>query len=242
MLSERGASGETAQGAMLGGLSPLRFRCASETAAEELRQAILSGTLKPGDRLIEQKLAATLGIGQPTLREALKELEHEGFVRKVPKKGTCVTKLSDEDICRIFEVRMALEALAVQKAAPNVTEAAATELEEIVKAMESAASKFDLAAYHKSDMAFHRNLWHLSGNDYLRLALDPIVVRLFAFSLLRRKPGATKEFQAAIEEHRQILEGLRTRNPDVARRAFVESTLRFWREHHRVDIAETNLV
>src|SRR5213596_3845345 len=88
------------------GLRRLRSRSIPEEAAQLLRDAIIAGQLKPGERLVEQKLAGSLGIGQPTLREALKELEFQGFVRKAPKKGTYVTKVTLDDFRKIQEVRM----------------------------------------------------------------------------------------------------------------------------------------
>src|SRR5881296_1234514 len=125
-------------------LTPMRFPSLPEAVAEKLREAVLAGQLKPGERLVEQKLAASLGIGQPTLREALKELEFQGFVRKSPKKGTYVTQLTKEDFRQILEVRMTLEVLAIEHAARNMSKEAGQELEEIVRRMESSAQKFDL--------------------------------------------------------------------------------------------------
>ena len=99
-------------------IEAVHVRSLAEAAAQSLREAIIAGKLKPGERLIEQKLASQLGIGQPTLREALKELEYQGFVRKLANKGrTFVTKLSTEDISKIHQVRMVLEVLAVDLAA-----------------------------------------------------------------------------------------------------------------------------
>ena len=220
------------------GLRRLRSRSMPEEAAELLREAIIAGQLKPGERLIEQKLAASLGIGQPTLREALKELEYQGFARKSPKKGTYVTQLSQEDFRQILEVRMALEVLAIERAARKMTKAAAKELQENVTAMEAAARKFDLSAFHKSDLAFHRRIWTMTGNKYLEVALERVAFGLFAFVLLQREPGSSNEFLASAEQHRQILAGLRTGNPVGARKAFVQSTLKFWRENHQVNLGE----
>ena len=218
------------------GLGRLRFQSVPEAVAQELRDAIIGGKLKPGERLIEQKLASSLGVGQPTLREALKELEYQGFVRKSPKKGTYVTLLSQKDFRNILEVRMALEIFAVEKAARNMTEAAAEEMEKIVKAMESAARTFDLATFHKSDLAFHRKLWELTANPYLGIALERVCFGLFAFVLLQRDPDATNEFVASARQHVQILAGLRTGDPKRAREAFIQSTLKFWNEYHQVSL------
>src|SRR5881397_2956437 len=112
------------------GIEAIQVQSLAEAAAQTLRDAIVTGKLRPGDRLVEQHLAAQLTIGQPTLREALKELEYQGFVRKVANKGrTFVTKLSTEDIRKIHQVRMVLEVLAVDLAAAHIGEAALAELE-----------------------------------------------------------------------------------------------------------------
>src|SRR6059036_969333 len=126
-------------------IEAVHVRSLAEAAAQSLREAIIAGKLKPVERLIEQKLAASLGIGQPTLREALKELEYQGFVRKSPKKGTYITQLTKEDFRQILEVRMTLEVLAIEHAARNMRKEVAQELEEIVRGMESSAQKFDLS-------------------------------------------------------------------------------------------------
>jgi DNA-binding GntR family transcriptional regulator len=228
----------TAEMALGHGLRRLRSRSIPEEVAQLLRDAIIAGQLKPGERLIEQKLAASLDIGQPTLREALKELEYQGFVRKSPKKGTYVTQLSKEDFRQILEVRMALEVLAIERAAGNMTETAAQELEERVKAMESAAQKFDLSAFHNSDIAFHRKVWALTGNPYLGIALERVAFGLFAFVLLQKQQNSSQEFLASAEQHKQILAGLRSRNSIQAREAFVRSTLKFWNEYHQVNFGE----
>lgn len=69
----------------IGELRRIDVRSAADAAGDMLRKAIISGALSPGERLVEQRLASKLGIGQPTLREALKELEYQGFVRNTPK-------------------------------------------------------------------------------------------------------------------------------------------------------------
>ena len=220
-------------------LTQVRFPSLPEAVAEKLREAVLAGQLKPGERLLEQKLAAGFGIGQPTLREALKELEFQGFVRKSPKKGTYVTELTTEDFRKIQEVRMALEEVAIEKAARSMTDEAVRDLEKLVSTMRTAAQKFDLATFHKSDLAFHRIVWDLTGNEYLGLALERVAFGLFAFVLLQRDPSASNEFIASAEQHAQIVAGLCTRDPKRAREAFVKSTTKFWNHYHRVNIERT---
>src|SRR2546426_10973991 len=125
------------------GIGAVQFQSLAEAAAQTLRDAIISGKLKPGERLVEQKLAAQLVIGQTTLREALKELEYQGFVRKVANKGTYVTKLSKEDFYKIHQVRMVLETLALEQAAPNINPQVVSQLETMVDSMDRSARKLD---------------------------------------------------------------------------------------------------
>ena len=214
---------------------PLAVRSTVEAAAEWLRDSIMRGDLKPGERLVEHKLAATLGIGQPTLREALKELELLGFVRKIPKKGTRVTKLTKDDFRDILEVRMALESVAIERAAVRMDSNQLAALRACVDGMEVAAGRFDLAEFHRHDVEFHRILWEAADNGYLSLALERTAFGLFAFVLLQRQPEAATEFLSAVKQHRRMLQGLKSGDPEEARRAFVESTLEFWNESHDLE-------
>lgn len=215
---------------------PIRFQSRPEAVAAQLRHAILTGGLKPGDRLVEQKLAARFGIGQPTLREALKDLELEGFVRKTSKRHTLVTRLTKEDYRQILEVRLALEALAIDRAARRLTGEATRDLEKCVEAMEAAAGRVDLAAFHQNDLDFHRRLWELAGNQHLALALERVAFGLFAFVLVERNGDDGAEFRASALQHKGILKGLCSGDPKVARAAFLEETIRFWREYHEVEV------
>jgi DNA-binding GntR family transcriptional regulator len=213
------------------GIEAVQVQSLAEAAAQTLRDAIVTGKLRPGDRLVEQHLAAQLTIGQPTLREALKELEYQGFVRKVANKGTYVTNLSKEDFHKIHQVRMVLETLAVEQAAPNISPQVVSLLETMVDSMDRSTRKLDRIAFHKADLQFHRTIWRLSGNEYLSTALDRVIFSLFAFVLRAQEQ---RDFLAAVRQHREIVEGLGTRDPVRARDAFVRTTNRFWEDYHQV--------
>jgi DNA-binding GntR family transcriptional regulator len=85
------------------------------------KEAILSGVIQPGEAIVESKVAQQLGAGVPLVREALIELEHQGYVQKVPYKGTTVTKLEPREVEKIFRLRTELESLAIEWARKNVT-------------------------------------------------------------------------------------------------------------------------
>jgi DNA-binding GntR family transcriptional regulator len=204
-----------------------------EVIASRLRDAIFAGGIAPGERLIEQKLAALFSVGQPTVREALRELEIQGFVRKRGNRGTYVTRFSAEDIRQRHEVRMALEAMAVEKAARNITAQDAAQLEALQSQMEAMAKRFDRASFHRLDMAFHRKIWQCANNEYLALMLERVTFSLFAFQLVERKPGDPVMRHVA-EQHRQILDALLTRDPAAAEEGFRRATEGFWRRHQHV--------
>lgn len=206
---------------------------AVQAAAQSVRDAIISGTLQPGARLVERDLADALGIGQPTLREALKELEYQGLVRKIPRKGTYVSSFTREGVRNIMMVRMVLEALAMQLAARNMTPKTELKLSALVDQMAAGADNSDLVRFHDADVAFHREIWRLAGNEYLFTSLEAIVFRQLVLGVQHHSRG---RFLAAVKQHREILKGLCSGNPDKARMTFISETLAFWNDHEQLDL------
>jgi len=178
-----------------------------------LREAILAGKINPGEAIVENKVAQQLGVGQPLVREALIELEHQGLVQRIPYRGTYVTKLGRKDVEDIFRIRIELEALAGQWAKENATAANIASLRETVEEMRVAAERLDLDQFYKSDLVLHRKLWEMSGNQYLVEALERVVVPLFAFFVMK----GTREHQTYVESadiHEKIINALETQDAD----------------------------
>jgi len=223
----------------------LNIQTAPQAAAQAIRESIITGELRGGDRLIEQKWAARLGIGQPTLREALHELEHQGLLQKIPQRGTYVARLSPEDFRLIQEVRIPLEAIAIGRAAENFTPEADKELTALVGAMAGAGvSKSEVQQFHESDVAFHRTIWDLAKNKYLRDTLETLTFRLFVFSIVDRWPGNPKamgERIAAAQEHHMILEGLRSGDKQIAQKAFIKQSLQYWNTQYGLGLSEQDM-
>ncbi len=171
------------------------------------KEAILSGVIQSGETIVESKIAQQLGAGIPLVREALIELEHQGYVQKVPYKGTTVTKLERREVEKIFRLRAELESLAIEWASENVTPEDIEELRGITIKMKEGAQAHDLDQFYQSDLAFHRKLWEMSGNEYLVEGLERIVPPLFAFFLMKdRRPGESYLLSAA--QHEKIVEAL----------------------------------
>jgi DNA-binding GntR family transcriptional regulator len=224
----------------------LRIQTAPEAAAQALREAIISGELHGGDRIVEQKWAARLGIGQPTLREALNELVHQGLLRKFQQRGTYVAQLSPEDYRLIQEVRIPLEAIAVGKAAENLTPEAEAELTTLVTSMNGTSmAPTEVKNFHDCDVAFHRKIWELAGNPYLRDTLEAIIFRLFVFSVVDRWAGNPRAFGeriAAVQQHLAILDGIRSKNAQTARRIFVSQTVDYWNTQYGLELSKEELL
>jgi DNA-binding GntR family transcriptional regulator len=171
------------------------------------KDAILSGIIEPGEAIVESKVAQQLGAGIPLIREALIELEHQGYVRNVPYKGTTVTKLEKREVEKIFRLRTELESLAVELARENVTPEDIEYLRGVTLKMKAAAQTLDLEQFYQNDLAFHRKLWEISGNEYLVECLERIVAPLFAFFLMKdRRPG--ESYRVSADQHEKIVEAL----------------------------------
>ena len=105
---------QTRDSPLMAGRCFARFALPIRSAPVSSKEQIFNGDLRPGERVVEQKFARQFGVGQNAIREALIELAHLGFVRRVPTKGTYVTKVTPEDAVKIARVRRALEGLAIE--------------------------------------------------------------------------------------------------------------------------------
>lgn len=143
----------------------------SDDAIDRLRDAILDGTYAPGTRLVQEELAASLGISRIPLREALRRLEGEGLVVISPNRGAIVRPLLTKDIVDLFDVRLALESLALERAAANYVDVR-VETELWRNQARHAIAGHDLHALFHLDRDFHARLAAGSNNAHLVATLD----------------------------------------------------------------------
>ena len=193
-----------------------------------MKEAILTGTIEPGTSIVESKIAQQLGAGVPLIREALIELEHQGFVQRTPYKGTTVTKLSPEDVRHIFTLRVELEAIAIEWAKYHATDDDLDSLGREIDKMEKAAQVLDLAQFYDGDLAFHRKIWSLSRNPYLVDALERLVVPLFAFFVMKTSRQQNHYVDSACM-HRRIVDAIPSKSAVELRELFRES-LSTWKD------------
>lgn len=208
-------------------IEPLTLR---HRVAEMIREAIFSGKLTPGDRIVELRLAKQLGVGTTAVREALFDLERQGFVQRVVNKGSYLTKLSLQDIQQIYRLRIDLEGLAVELLTEHSGQADIDELEKLIRDMEAAARGVDSFRFYQKDMEFHRTAWRLSRNRYLINALETAVLPLFAFFLMRLPRDSHGNLLRLWEWHDKVLNAIKFEGPARAREA-MEQTIALFLEH-----------
>lgn len=218
-------------------LHPLDILTVKEGALAAIQEAILSGALQPGERIVEAKFASQMRVGTTPVREALIELEARGFVRRVANKGTFVTQFSPEDAEQAFRVRREMEGLATELLQERVTSADLELLRGQVHGMRTAAEQSDLAGFYRSDLDFHRALWRLSGNRFLVDCLEQIVVPLFAFFIMRNPRNSADELIVSVERHLAVAQALADHSD--ARRFMEESMQLFWRQEKQLLFSRT---
>jgi len=187
-----------------------------------LRQAILSGTVRGGEQIVEAKLAQEFGVGQGLIREALIELEHHGFVQRTPFTGTIVPTMTIEDARQIFEVRIELEPLAFSLAAKRASAQDLAILDTIVEKTKREAKVEVLEAFFESHLEFRKKVWQTSGNRYVQQALERVVIPLYALYLIRRpynREGILQTVSECIEHQDRILDAFRRNEAEAARQA-----------------------
>lgn len=183
-----------------------------------LRQAIISGKFKPGDRLNESKLAREYGVSRIPVREALQQLQEQGLVMNHPRRGMFVNTLSDEDCQKINSLRVVLEAEALRLCHARLTAASEKKLRSFVDQMENwrEGSEIDAAAL---DLEFHRAIWNMSGNPYLEKVLNSLVPVLFAHQALEYTSHNEKRWP--LNHHRQLLDVILGNSTQTAETAMI---------------------
>jgi DNA-binding GntR family transcriptional regulator len=185
-----------------------------------LREAMVSGAIRSGEQIVEGKIAQQLGVGQGVIREALIELEHQGFVQRIPFAGTQVTELTFQDAQQIFDIRIELEPLAFFLAGPNADEQHILQLRELAEKAKIASRAGDLAAFYENHLAFRKRVWALSGNRFLLQMLERIVLPLYALYMIRQSYNMEGILQTTYEctDHQDgILTAYEQKNFEEAR-------------------------
>ena len=195
-----------------------------------IRDAIFSGKLKPGDRIIETYWAKEMGVSQGPVREAIRDLEAQGLVETVPFKGSRVRSLTEKDVRDNYSVRICLESKSIRDAITMLTDdqltALTDRLKEILKDMDACAKRGDLLNFTECDTAFHRAIIDATENQVLLRLWEQCNMRnWFAVSALTN----VESLRQLQSEHQHICQAICAKNMEEA-----TTTL----EHHLTELMD----
>ncbi|MFD6168378.1 GntR family transcriptional regulator [Streptomyces coeruleorubidus] len=182
-----------------------------ERVTAELRQQIIAGSLRPGDRLVERELAERFGVSRVPVREAIRALVAEGFVHFETPRRTVVRRLTPNDVKELFELREALEVYAAGLAASRATPEDLAEVQELLDRAAAATEAEDAEVITDVNSRLHDRIVAMAGNSLLTEALEPVAGRL------RWMTRRNEEWPQLLVEHRELFEAIASGDPDRAR-------------------------
>ena len=190
-----------------------------------LEEAILSGRMRPGDRLVETWIADQLEVSRTTVREALLMLERQGFVVSEPRRGTFVTRLADEDALDLCYNRALLESFAVRTGFARIDKHMLGSMEACIEQMRSCRIPDDVPRLIQIDQAFHRPLVDAAGSQRLTelwASLNGQIGALFLRGIERQQA----DIDDVVAFHQQVLDAIRSADPETAQQSIIDHYVR----------------
>lgn len=198
---------------------PIAYVNLTDQVYHAIKHRILANELQVGSRLRDEELATKLGVSRTPIREAILRLSREGLVEVIPRSGTRIRRFTEGDIDEIFDLRIALEALAIRKAAARLKPAQVQQLRASHEAAEAALRKGDTQPALDFDSQLHRTILQAAGNQRLQEMMATIndCVTLF------RNIGAGTPFHRGYTyRHEDLVRALEQRDSELAARFMAE--------------------
>lgn len=194
-----------------------------EQIVSSLRESIIKGELTPGQKLTEPELAERLGISRTPIREAFRQLESEGFLTVMPRRGAVVSKITRKEIEDFYELKSLLEGYAARMGAEKITDKGIEKLRRINEQLSELAEKGDVEAFfHKND-EFHNTFISYCGNEKLLEFREHLVQRFMRFRLgALSVPGRLMD---SVRQHRTIIRALERKDGRLAEAVVLEHAL-----------------
>ena len=171
-----------------------------------LRKAILTGELKPGERLMEIHLANRLGVSRTPIREAIRKLELEGLVIMIPRRGAEVAQITEKSLKDVLEVRRALDVLCVELACDRISEEEESRLKDACGDFERATKTGDTTVIARADVVFHDIIVQATGNQRLIQLINNLSEQMYRYRFEYIKDEDRHD--NLISEHRMIYESI----------------------------------
>lgn len=179
-----------------------------------LRQAILRGELKPGERLMEIQLANKLGVSRTPVREAIRKLELEGLVLMIPRKGAEVAEITEKSLRDVLEVRKALEELAVRLTCDKITEEGIARLREAAEDFQRILACNDVTEIAQADVRFHDIIYMATDNQRLIQLLNNLGEQMYRYRVEYLKKEEV--YPKLMEEHEEIIQCIMRKEKEKA--------------------------
>lgn len=199
----------------LNSLDIKNYKPLGEVVFDYLRNAILSGELKPGERLMEVTIAEQLGVSRTPVREAIRKLEKEQFVIMLPRKGAYVADLTKKDILEVLEIRKELEGFAAELAAMRMEEDEVKHLGEILEAFNQCMAVMDKKRMIETDNAFHSTIFQATKNTRLIQMIYDLHDQFQRFRLIYFTEFSN--FKDIQQSHERIFEAIVNKDTQTAR-------------------------
>ncbi|RYE40756.1 MAG: GntR family transcriptional regulator [Hyphomicrobiales bacterium] len=211
-------------------IGPLRSTTLRDRVLEIVRQALVSGEIRPGDMYSAAALATRLGVSSSPVREALLTLVNQGLMEPVRNRGYRVVPMSDQDLDEVYQMRMLLEVPATLEAAENATVDDIAQLESLAHDIEAAARDGEVVAFLDADRRFHLSLLTLCGNKRLVATVAALrdQTRLYGLDDLAER-GVLAD---SASEHHEIVAAIRAKNTSA-----LDTLIRAHLRHVRSDWA-----
>lgn len=191
-----------------------RHQTLRERILETIREAILNGTLQPGEKVSEPDLAERFGISRTPIREALRQLESEGYLEVIPRRGAIVAALSEKDVEEYYAIKSILESYAARIAAERMTAKDIERLEHLNNRLEQLAMAGDVKTFFRVHGEYHEMFVRAAGNDRLSELIGQLGLKFNRMKMAALAvPG---RMEISVQEHKKIIEALRLRNGDIA--------------------------
>lgn len=184
-----------------------------ERIVEFIKDAVISGSLKPGERVPESEIAERFGISRTPIREAFRQLESEGFLIMTPRKGAVVSPITDKDVREFYAIKSLLEGYAAEKACVELTDKEIKKLQDLNAEMAKNEEKGHVKNFFKLDNQFHEVFIKACGNEKLCTMINQLVEQFERFRITALSlPGRMKN---SVAQHKEIIEAIEDKNTEL---------------------------
>ena len=191
-----------------------RHQTLREKILETIREAILKGNLRPGEKVAEPELAERFGISRTPIREAFRQLESEGYLTVIPRKGAVVAALSERDVQEFYAIKSILEGYAARLAAEKLSDKELEKLEGVNDKLKQLAADGDVKAFYRVHNEFHETFLRAADNSKLYELIQQLGLK---FSRLRMASLSVEGRMAiSVEEHEKLLDAFRRHDGQAA--------------------------